>query len=75
MTIKPRVIVLISANTEWRIINECYGRQNQASPLGSWFAVEIPINRVNEPVIFFPRGMGQNIGRSQYAIRHRSLGA
>lgn len=70
MIINPRIIILISANTEWRIINELYKQPIQVSPLGTWFTVEIPINQVNEPVIFFHGGWGKisAAATTQYVI-------
>jgi adenosylhomocysteine nucleosidase len=64
-------IVIISANTEWRVVRSQYPEpQLHPSPLGNWFVVTLDVGERVEPVIFFHGGWGKiaAAASTQYAI-------
>lgn len=71
--IQSRVIVLISANTEWKIVCRLFDEPaRQTSPLGEWFLADIPVRGKPEPVRFLHGGWGKiaAAASTQYAIDH-----
>jgi adenosylhomocysteine nucleosidase len=69
--LQPTTIVLISANTEWRILRTFFPDEAlQPSPLGEWFTLDLLINGQTEPVIFFHGGWGKiaAAASTQYVI-------
>ena len=68
---KNKVIVLISANAEWRVVKSVYPNERyQSSPWGEYFEKEIQTSKGNEMVTFFHEGWGKvaAAGATQYAI-------
>jgi len=66
-----RIVVIISANTEWRVVRTLFsGIEPQPSPLGEWFAVDLDIDGRNEPALFFHGGWGKiaAAASTQYVI-------
>jgi adenosylhomocysteine nucleosidase len=64
-------IVLIAANTEWRVVRSQYPEpQLHSSPFGDWFVVTLDVGDQAEPVIFFHGGWGKiaAAAATQYAI-------
>lgn len=64
-----RVVVLISANTEWKIIlAQLPGEALHETPYGQWFVHRL----ASEDVVFFHGGYGKvsAAGSTQYAIEH-----
>src|SRR5262249_49301347 len=64
-------VVIISANTEWRVVRSHYPEpQLHPSPLGDWFVVTHELGERVEPVIFFHGGWGKiaAAASTQYAI-------
>lgn len=62
-----RIVALISANTEWKIIRALYpGPALHESPFGQWFTQRV----ASEDVVFFHGGYGKvaAAGSTQYAI-------
>jgi adenosylhomocysteine nucleosidase len=69
--LQPTTIVLISANTEWRILRTFFpDGALHPSPLGAWFTLDLLINGQTEPVIFFHGGWGKiaAAASTQYVI-------
>lgn len=67
----PEVVVLISADTEWQVLQEFLPADRmQASPCGQWFSRSIPVGSRAVPVIFFHGGWGKiaAAGSTQYVI-------
>jgi adenosylhomocysteine nucleosidase len=65
--VESRILVAISANTEWRVIKELIGDVDiQYSPFGKWFETD----QFGQPLIFFFEGWGKiaAAGATQYAI-------
>jgi len=70
-----RVVVIISANIEWRAIRSFFPTvEPQWSPLGQWFVVEFELGQRREPVIFFHGGWGKiaAAASTQYVLDHWS---
>jgi adenosylhomocysteine nucleosidase len=66
-----RVVVIISANIEWRAIRSFFlAIEPQSSLLGEWFTVDLDIGERREPVIFFHGGWGKiaAAASAQYVI-------
>ncbi|QZY56412.1 5'-methylthioadenosine/S-adenosylhomocysteine nucleosidase [Crassaminicella profunda] len=66
-----RVVVIISARTEWKIICEIFKNVHlQDSPYGKWFQTEMAIGEDIEPIIFFHGGWGKisAAASTQYVI-------
>ena len=66
-----RVVVVISANAEWRAVrSRFFAIEPQSLPLGEWFAVELEVGARREPVVFFHGGWGKiaAAASAQYAI-------
>lgn len=75
MQIKPNMVVIISANTEWRVITERYPNAKwETSPYGQWFTVEITVASQPETILFFHGGWGKiaAAASTQYVIDHWS---
>jgi len=65
------VVVLISANAEWREVKLIYPKENfKTTPWGEYFETEIASKGGNIPIIFFHEGWGKvaAAGATQYAI-------
>jgi len=65
----PRVVVLISANAEWKVIlAQLPGEALHDTPYGQWFVHRL----ASEDVVFFHGGYGKvsAAGSTQYAIEH-----
>jgi len=60
-------IVLVSANTEWKVLHETFPQPDQPSPAGEWFVHHYPGGR---DVIFFHGGWGKisAAASTQYVI-------
>jgi adenosylhomocysteine nucleosidase len=70
-----RVVVMISANVEWKVVCTFYpDAQTQPSPFGEWFVIDLGIGERVEPVLFFHGGWGKiaAAASAQYAIDHWS---
>ncbi len=66
-----RVVVLISANVEWRCVRTFLPDMPiNASPYGEWFSLSLPVNGKPCPCIFLHGGWGKisAAGSTQYAI-------
>ena len=64
---ESKIMVVISANIEWRVIKELIPNvEIQSSPYGEWFETDL----FGEPLIFFHQGWGKiaAAGGTQYAI-------
>jgi len=73
---QPRIVVIISANTEWKVIRSFYpDYEPQTSPYGEWFTVSLAIGNTNAPVIYFHGGWGKiaAAASAQYVIDRWSL--
>jgi adenosylhomocysteine nucleosidase len=75
--IHPKVVVIISANAEWRAVRECFPDQDcQPSPSGEWFHVDLtppPDPQPSTPpipAVFLHGGWGKiaAAASTQYAI-------
>ena len=65
------IVILISANAEWRIVKMVYPNEKfEPTPWGEYFKKEIVTSKGNVPVIFFHEGWGKvaAAGATQYAI-------
>ena len=65
------VVVMISANVEWKVISTFYpDAQVLPSPFGEWFVSDMDIGERVEPVLFFHGGWGKiaAAASTQYAI-------
>lgn len=70
-TEQTQIVVIISANTEWKVIRSLYpNHEPQRSPYGEWFPVSSAIGNGIEPVIFFHGGWGKiaAAASTQYVI-------
>jgi adenosylhomocysteine nucleosidase len=68
---ETKIVVLISANAEWRVIKSVYPNENfQKTPWGEFFEKEIVTTKGSMPIIFFHEGWGKvaAAGATQYAI-------
>ncbi len=66
-----KIVVLISANAEWKVVKSIYPKENyQQTPWGEFFQTEIKSSKGKTPVIFFHEGWGKTAaaGATQYAI-------
>ena len=66
---KPKIVVVISANTEWRVLKEIVPQiDTNHSPYGEWLEISKP--QFSAPLIFFHQGWGKiaAAGATQYAI-------
>ena len=67
----PNIVILISANAEWKIVKSIFPKENyQQTPWGEFFQTEIKSSKGKTPVIFFQEGWGKTAaaGATQYAI-------
>lgn len=59
-TEQRRIVVIISANTEWKVIRSLYPEHEpQTSSYGEWLTISMAIRSSDEPVIFFHGGWGK----------------
>lgn len=68
---KPHVVVLVSADVEWRVLRELVAEpEEEQSPLGEWFVKPLPMHGADEPVLFFHGGWGKiaAAASTQYVI-------
>jgi adenosylhomocysteine nucleosidase len=68
---KGQVVVLISANTEWQAVCATFAdMEQQPSPFGQWFVVDLNIGERSQPVFFFHGGWGKiaAAASTQYVI-------
>jgi adenosylhomocysteine nucleosidase len=68
---EPRIVVLISARTEWHVIREIFRDADPlCSPFGEWFAADLDVGVRHEPVLFFQGGWGKiaAAASTQYVI-------
>jgi adenosylhomocysteine nucleosidase len=68
---EKKIVVLISANAEWRVVKSVYPNENyQTTPWGEFFEKRIATATGDVPVIFFHEGWGKvaGAGATQYAI-------
>ena len=68
---KSKIVVLISANAEWRVLKSVYPNEEyKPTPWGEYFSKELTTEKGNIPVIFFHEGWGKvaAAGATQYAI-------
>ena len=66
-----KLVVLISADIEWRAIHAIFPQmEEQVSPMGEWFSTQVKIRDRVEPVIFFHGGWGKisAAASTQYVI-------
>lgn len=66
-----KVVVLISANAEWKVVKSIFPNENyQQTPWGEFFQTEIKSSKGKTPVIFFHEGWGKTAGAgaTQFAI-------
>jgi adenosylhomocysteine nucleosidase len=66
--IHPRLVVIISADAEWRIVEDAYpGITKSVSPFGCWFVASAG----QYPILFFQGGWGKisAAASTQYAIQ------
>jgi len=66
-----RVVVIISANIEWRAMCSFFPTvEPQSSPLGEWFSLDVGPGHQREPVLFFHGGWGKiaAAASAQYVI-------
>jgi len=66
-----RVVVIISANQEWQVLQGLWPHvQPRPSPLGEWFVEPLQISKRQVPVIFFHGGWGKiaAAASAQYVI-------
>ncbi len=71
LSMKPRIVVLISANIEWRAIHTLFPAvEEQSSALGEWFLLPLEIHGKRQEVIFFHGGWGKiaAAASTQYVI-------
>ena len=70
-TDKFGVVVIISANIEWQVMQTIFpGVALQSSPLGPWFTMDLDVAGRQEPVLFFHGGWGKiaAAASAQYVI-------
>jgi adenosylhomocysteine nucleosidase len=68
---EKKIVILISANAEWRVVKSVYPNENfQTTPWGEFFEKRIATSKGELPVIFFHEGWGKvaAAGATQYAI-------
>lgn len=68
---QKKIVVLISANAEWRVVKSVYPDANyQTTPWGEYFEQAISTANGKQPVLFFHEGWGKvaAAGATQYAI-------
>lgn len=75
MTPPPKIsiVVLVSANTEWRVVRDIYAESEaHPSPLGEWFVADVAVGEQNTTVLFFHGGWGKiaAAASAQYVIDH-----
>jgi len=60
-TAPQQIIVLISSNTEWKIVKELVTTRGeiQPSPYGEWFSAPRTDGEGSEPLVFFHGGWGK----------------
>ena len=66
-----KIIILISANAEWRVVKLLYPNEKfETTPWGDYFETDILTKDGNVPVTFFHEGWGKvaAAGATQYAI-------
>jgi adenosylhomocysteine nucleosidase len=66
-----RVVVLISAGTEWRVACRRFAEAGRAEhPFGEWFCARLPVGEHLEPVVFVHGGWGKiaAAASAQYVI-------
>ncbi|MBC8233702.1 5'-methylthioadenosine/S-adenosylhomocysteine nucleosidase [bacterium] len=66
-----RIAVIISANTEWRVVCTIFSDvELHTSPFGQWFVVDLNVGERNEQVLFFHGGWGKiaAAASTQYVI-------
>jgi adenosylhomocysteine nucleosidase len=66
-----KVVVLISADIEWRAIRSIFPQlEQQSSSLGEWFVLKIGVRGQPQPVLFFHGGWGKisAAATTQYVI-------
>ncbi len=71
MIFEGKIVVLISSNTEWRVIRTLFAdAEPQPSPWGQWFVVDLDVDKRSETVLFFNGGWGKiaAAGSTQYVI-------
>lgn len=67
----PRIVVLISANAEWKVVRSVFPNEKfQPTPWGEFFQTQIETKNGKTPVIFFHEGWGKTAaaGATQFAI-------
>jgi len=68
---EPKIVVIISANTEWRVVRTLFrDTQPHPSPLGDWFVIDLDTGTHSERVLFFHGGWGKiaAAASTQYVI-------
>lgn len=68
-----RVVVLISANVEWKAVCGLFlSEKPQSSPTGEWFTTDLRISEHLEPIVFHHGGWGKvsAAASTQYVIDH-----
>jgi adenosylhomocysteine nucleosidase len=71
MTDSLPVVVLISANAEWKVVKDFFPEvEYHPSPYGEWFLHSLPVRGVQNPVVFFHGGWGKisAAGSTQYVV-------
>ncbi len=69
----PQVVVLISADIEWQVVNEIYPQvEIHTTPVGGWFTLRLGASTTSRDVIFLHGGWGKiaAAASTQYAIDH-----
>jgi adenosylhomocysteine nucleosidase len=68
---ESKIVVVISANTEWRVVKSMFSDEDfKATPWGEFFETQMKTQRGTGSVIFFHEGWGKvaAAGATQYAI-------
>lgn len=71
MNTHAKIVVLISADIEWRAVRRLFPKpETQTSPYGEWFSLDVDTGEQSEPVIIFHSGWGKisAAGSTQYCI-------
>jgi adenosylhomocysteine nucleosidase len=71
MDVNYKVVVLISADIEWRAIRSIFPQlEQQSSPLGEWFVMPVEVRQQAQAVLFFHGGWGKisAAATTQYVI-------
>jgi len=66
-----KILVLISANAEWKVVKSIFPNEKyEPTPWGEFFETEIKTSKRSIPVLFFHEGWGKTAaaGGTQYAI-------